>query len=210
MNIVHYKNILRREMSALVQNDGRAAFEKSLTNEETGMRKRICSLCGVLCTILFMVHGIYAGILMISHAAPAKILLVLGRGVLTVLAVHALLGFPFVLYRMAAGKKLYIRENRSTLLQLVSGVLLLVFAAVHTNYLIRRPTVPALIFILIMLAFFGVHLFLGLPKACVTLGLLRKEKDMTAAKRISFFIAVLSTVFFMAAFCCYFLQICQG
>gem|GEM_PF-1696199 len=190
-------------LQAIVFTD-RSYFSKRTTATRRQMRKQICSLLGVFCGFLLLTHGIYAGILMIGRFPPSVFLQVLGRVLFTVLAIHVLLGLPFAVYRMVLSGRLYPRENRSMIFQQISGVLLLFFALFHTKYLSHRPTMPSLLLLLAALFCMGVHLFLGLPKFCVTTGLLTEEKDLLTARRISFFIAMLPTIFLMVAFCCYF------
>jgi len=174
------------------------------------IRKLIVSILGLVCLILFDIHAIYASGLMLGIFSYSPYIKKLGVCLMVCLLIHASLSLPFVVFRFVKSRKIYARLNFYAIVQYTAGILIIVFLFYHTFYLAHKPDIVKLLIIIFTAAATGIHMFTGLAKSFVTLGLVREENGMKTAKTISFFITVLPALFTIAAFIYYYPQFYPG
>ncbi len=168
------------------------------------MRKIIAALLGLLSVLLYAIHALYAAVLMVGLVPFHIMIVILGIVLVLALLIHAILIIPFALKQMIKSGHYYLKVNFINFLQFISGVLLIVFTLYHSYYLSHQPNLISLIFIILTLAAFGIHLYFGVPRAFITLGYIREESDMRKAKIISFFLTILPTLIAIIAFILYY------
>ncbi|MCI1726919.1 MAG: hypothetical protein LKM35_04445 [Lachnospiraceae bacterium] len=124
--------------------------------------------------------------------------------------IHVILSLPFVLVKLLKGGRLYIRLNRTSLIQYAAGLLLLVFAFSHIFYLVHQPEPWSCTLIILTMAMAGIHLFIAVPKSFITLGWLREDTDLKKAKIVAVFAGILPTILSIAAFLTYYPNYFRG
>lgn len=168
------------------------------------MRKLSAAVLGILCAFLFTVHSVYASALMLGLFSFTKALSVLGRILVTLLLIHAAMSLLPLLYRTAKTGLSYPALQIRTLIQAGAGILLLFYSFYHVFYLTHEPAAVPLFLLLLTLAAVGIHLFIGLPNCCITLGLLKEETDLKKAKAAAVLIGIVPTLLSAAAFISYY------
>ena len=174
------------------------------------MRKMLSTIFGLICVLVFIVHSFYASGLMFGFFTLTPILLILGRILISCFMIHVILSLPFVIVKLLKGGRLYIRLNRTSLIQYAAGLLLLVFAFSHIFYLVHQPEPWSCALIILTMAMAGIHLFIAVPKSFITLGWLREDTDLKKAKIVAVFAGILPTILSIAAFLTYYPNYFRG
>lgn len=170
----------------------------------------LSTIFGLICVLVFIVHSFYASGLMFGFFTLTPILLILGRILISCLMIHVILSLPFVIVKLLKGGRLYIRLNRTSLIQYAAGLLLLVFAFSHIFYLVHQPEPWSCALIILTIAMAGIHLFIAVPKSFITLGWLREDTDLKKAKIVAVFAGILPTILSIAAFLTYYPNYFRG
>lgn len=168
------------------------------------MRKLVCSMLGLLSAITFFIHSIYASGLMLGLVPFSMVLIILGMILGLSLLLHALLGLIPVWIRNFSNRRKYLQENSSTLLQQLSGLLVIGFTFYHTYYMSHKPSVFSLFLMILMLIAIGYHIYIGLPKCLITLGRIDEEEDMKKARIYAIVLGLLPMVLCIIAYIMYY------
>jgi len=124
--------------------------------------------------------------------------------------IHVILSLPFVLVKLLKGGRLYIRLNRTSLIQYAAGLLLLVFAFYHVFYLNHQPEPWSCALIAVTIAMAGIHIYIAIPKSFITLGWLREDTDLKKAKITAVFAGILPAILAIASFLTYYPHYWRG
>ena len=142
------------------------------------LKRKINAGLSLLTTILLLVHAIVKAIWMLSKGSIPISAWVISWALMGAMILHIMISIDLVISVYAdadvtKGKK-YVQMNRSTVVQRVSGLLLVVFTALHvagaTGYMTPPPIVhaivPTIFFTVVM-----VHTAVSTSKAFITLGI---------------------------------------
>ncbi len=167
------------------------------------MRRILISVTGLVCIVLFDVHAVIASLLMLGMVPFMRIFVILGIVLMCLLLLHAVFSLPFFIVRSLKSKEHYFRLNAEAVLQAVTGILFVVFLFYHPYYTSHKPALWNLGIIVISLAGAGLHLFLGLPRGMISLGLVREEADMKKARFIAFLLTAIPVLLAVYAYISY-------
>ena len=140
--------------------------------------RKINAGLSLLVTFLLMFHAIIKAVRMLSQGAVAFEASFLSWVLTGLMVIHAFISIDLVVSGVPEGEtrkgKKYVKMNLSTLVQRVSGILLVIFTGLHIAGAIRVLQPPPLVHALLPVLFFTValaHTAVSATKALVTLGI---------------------------------------
>ena len=140
--------------------------------------RKLNAVFSLLTTILLFGHSISLAIWMLSQGVISKMPSFVSWAMTVVFVIHAILSIVLIISTNKGRKKSagnhYFKLNRATLVQRISGVLMIIFTWLHIAGTIGIMTpppaihavVPALFFTLVM-----AHVAISASKAFITLGI---------------------------------------
>lgn len=140
--------------------------------------RKINAIISLLTTLFLLYHAIFTSVWMLSkgsveQGAPVAPWILAG-----LVAAHAFLSIYFAVSSHMEGEKRkvksYPKMNRVTMFQRVSGILLIIFAALHIAGASGAMTPPYIVHVIVPPLFFTIalaHAALSTEKAFITLGI---------------------------------------
>lgn len=137
--------------------------------------RKINAVLGLLTTILIMDHAIFNAAWMLSDGSITKSADALPWVLVGLMATHAVISIGLLMFPAAEGKaaKMYPKNNIITIVQRISGMLLVVFTVLHVMGATGVMQPPAVINAIFPPLFYVVtlaHVAVSTSKAFVTLG----------------------------------------
>ena len=166
---------------------------------KVAMARKINAGVSLLCTLLIVAHAVCDTIWMFCHKLPT-FPKVLSHVLVGLVALHAILSIVTAI--LGSGKKtnkqekFYKKENIKTLLQRMTGMLMVVLLFAHI-FGMKKWLVPHLLHTIIHPIFFlvvYVHTAISCSKACITLGIGNAKTIRIIDVVISIFFALLFVV----------------
>lgn len=163
--------------------------------------RRFNALLSLLTTVLLIDHGVFCSVLMLSRYSVGSFAPFMPRLLAVLTVVHAFISIAeaFIGRRGAEKRKCkaYPKMNRSTELQRITGVLMLLMLGLHILGAVNvyRPKLLHAVFQPLFFAVVAVHLSVSLSKAFITLGI----GNAKFIKAVDLFAKVLGAVIFVAA-----------
>lgn len=141
-------------------------------------KRKINAVVSLLTTILLLVHAIFLSIHMLSGGRTAKPAGFLGWILMGLVLAHALISMDLLLSAHAETEnrkgKIYPKMNVSTIVQRVSGILMVPATALHVAGATGMMTPPPLVHVIVPPLFFAIvlsHIAVSTSKAFITLGI---------------------------------------
>lgn len=141
------------------------------------MRKLNAAL-SLLTTVLLMDHAIFLAVWMLSRGSITKSVGVAPWILAGVVSVHAVISIylAIIAHRGTEKRKVknYVKLNRSTIIQRVSGVLMVIFTPLHIASAAGFMHPPKIVHAMVLILFYTIvlaHIAVSGSKACITLGI---------------------------------------
>ena len=122
----------------------------------------------LISTILLLTHAIYSGVWLLSRCSLPKAPSAIPRALTIFFLLHAIISIVLMVTSLKGGKgnKVYLKLNAATVVQRVSGVLMIAFVALHVLHVSGAMMLLPLLFLLVL-----AHVAVSTSKAFVTLGI---------------------------------------
>lgn len=142
------------------------------------LTRKVNAVLSLITTVLLLDHAIFNAARMlsrgaISESAPFMPWVLMGAMLLhTMVSIDAVIS-TYTDVDISKGKK-YPKQNRSTIVQRISGILLVVFAALHVASVAGFMQLPQIVHAIMPPIFFTivmVHISVSTSKALITLGI---------------------------------------
>ena len=140
--------------------------------------RKINAVLSLIVTVLLLDHAIMNAVWMLSFGSIAKTIGFMPWLMTALIALHAFISIDIAIYGIVSGNsfkyKKYARLNLPTVLQRVSGILLIVFSVLHIAGAMGAITPPAAVHAVLVPLFFTValiHIAVSGSKAFITLGI---------------------------------------
>ena len=140
--------------------------------------RKINAVCSLISTILLLIHAISIAAWMLSQGRIPEVASAIPRTLTMIFIVHVIISIILMITSRKGSKgrksKEYAKLNAATVVQRISGVLMIFFTAWHILWaarIIHTPRVihaihPPLFFILVL-----IHIAVSTSKAFITLGI---------------------------------------
>ena len=142
------------------------------------LMRKINAIISLMTTLFLLTHAISTAVWMLSKGRIAQFAPYAPRILAGLMIVHAFISIEFMVSGLMEGNsrkyKKYSRMNRATIFQRVSGILLIVFTALHIAGTAGPLQPPHLIHTILPPLFFTValaHAAVSTDKAFITLGI---------------------------------------
>ena len=169
--------------------------------------RKINAILALTSTLLLMDHAVFHAVWMLSRGAITKTESPLSFILCGFIAAHAVISIllAFLGHKGAENRKCnsYAKLNASTMIQRISGILLIVFTALHVGPL--RP--PKALLMVLQSLFFAIallHVAVSTEKAFITLGI----GNAKTIKTIGIIVKLVCAVTFIAAVVGFYLYAC--
>lgn len=140
--------------------------------------RKINAIISLLTTLFLLDHAIFSSVRMLSKGSVEQSAPVVPRLLVVLMAVHAFISIYFAIsaHKNAEKRKVksYPKMNRATIFQRVSGILLLIFTALHVAGASGAMTPPCIVHTIVPPLFFVIalaHAAVSTDKAFITLGI---------------------------------------
>ena len=140
--------------------------------------RKINAVFSLITTILLFAHAISLAAWMLSQGVISGIPSFVSRAMTVVFLIHAIISIALIISTNKGRKKSagnhYFKLNRTTLVQRISGVLLIIFTWLHIAGTIGIMTPPPAIHAVVPTLFFTLvmaHVAISTSKAFITLGI---------------------------------------
>ena len=165
--------------------------------------RKINAVLAVIAVVMLACHAILNTLLFFGAVEYFPIFKITGRRLFYPLILHIGLSLFLYVREKLKGLKRYPKLTRESTLQLVSGICMILFAALHIlnysmpydpsgSHLISHIIVDNLLFVSI-----GLHLTVSIPRLLVSFGFLEGKNDYKNAKRV---IRVLTVIILIIIF----------
>ena len=139
--------------------------------------RKINAVVGLLTTLLLFDHSIFHAVWMLGRGAVEKSVDIMPWLLMGLMALHAVLSMGIVMLSRGDGNgpvgNAYTKSNVSTIIQKVSGMLLIVLTALHVASAAGPLVLPAVVGAIVTPLFYAValvHVGFSVSKALITLG----------------------------------------
>ena len=156
--------------------------------------RKFNAVLSLLATLLLLDHSIFTSVWMLSRGSIQQSAPFAPRALMGVMVLHAFVSIDLAISAHMEGEKRkcksYPKMNRATIVQRISGVLLLVFAALHVAGTTGALQPPHLVHTILPPIFFAIalaHTAVSVDKAFITLGI----GNARFAKAVSIIIKVI-------------------
>ena len=140
--------------------------------------RKINAVFSLICTVLLLGHAISLGAWMLSKFSISMPPRAVSRLLVVFFVMHAILSIILMISTHKGGKenkgKQYPKQNFATIIQRLSGVLMIVFTAVHVLGafgIMRLPYGMHFVFYPLFFTLVLVHIAISTSKAFITLGI---------------------------------------
>ena len=171
--------------------------------------RKFNAVLSLLATVLLLDHAIFTSVWMLSRGSVEQSAPLVPWILVGVMALHAFISIDLSLSaHMEGGKckcKHYPKMNRATIVQRISGALLMIFAALHVAGTTGALQPPHLVHTILPPLFFAValsHTAISVDKAFITLGI-GNAKAVKAISVITKIVCALTLIAGVAGFYLY-------
>lgn len=140
--------------------------------------RKINAVFSLIATIFLFAHAISLAAWMLSQGVIPKMPGFASRAMTVVFVIHAIISIALIISTNKGRKKSagnhYFKLNRATLVQRISGVLMIIFTWLHIAGTIGIMTPPPVIHAIVPTLFFTIvmaHVAISTSKAFITLGI---------------------------------------
>lgn len=140
--------------------------------------RKINAILGLLTTLFLLTHAISTSVWMLSRGSVAQGAPIAPWILAGLMAAHAFVSIDLVISPYMEGEnrrvKSYPKMNRSTVFQRISGILLIVFTALHAAGVSGAMQAPQIVHTIVHPLFFAIalaHAAVSTDKALITLGI---------------------------------------
>lgn len=173
--------------------------------------RRINAIISLLTTVLLLDHAIIISVWMLSRGSVEQSAPTAARILVCLMGLHALISIFFAIrsHRDSDGSKVknYPKLNRATYFQRVSGILLIVFTALHIAGAADAMQPPQIVHAILHPLFFTIalaHAAVSTDKAFITLGI----GNAKFVKGVSIAIKVICAATLIASISGFYLFVC--
>lgn len=140
--------------------------------------RKINAILGLLTTLFLLTHAISTSVWMLSRGSVAQWAPIAPWILAGLMAAHAFVSIDLVISPYMEGEnrrvKSYLKMNRSTVFQRISGILLIVFTALHVAGVSGAMQASQIVHTIVHPLFFAIalaHAAVSTDKALITLGI---------------------------------------
>ncbi|MBQ1229659.1 MAG: hypothetical protein IIX80_01370 [Clostridia bacterium] len=140
--------------------------------------RKINAILGLLTTLFLLTHAISTSVWMLSRGSVAQWAPIAPWILAGLMAAHAFVSIDLVISPYMEGEnrrvKSYLKMNRSTVFQRISGILLIVFTALHVAGASGAMQAPHIVHAIVHPLLFAIalaHAAVSTDKALITLGI---------------------------------------
>ncbi|QHI72746.1 hypothetical protein [Aminipila terrae] len=171
---------------------------------------------GAAAVALFTIHGITMGLFLAGYLDYSPTRKYWGYALLICIILHGVISLMLVIF--ADGKRksfVYFKENRKTHLQRILGIIGAVLICHHMVaygyvnaagvYILKEPSFTTFITEAAMAVVLGAHIVLSLPKAAITLGMIKTQKEIKLQTNLAYILFFMVESIVLYGLCSYFL-----
>ena len=174
------------------------------------LTRKINAVISLLITFLIFAHAVSIAVWMLSMGAVGKPPAIMPWALTALVLVHAFISIDVMISKLMSGEshksKKYTKLNRVTVVQRVSGALMVLFTGLHIAGAVGVMTPPKIVHGIVPVLFFAIvmaHVAVSTSKAFITLGI----GDAKFIKNADVLIKVICIITFVADVAGFFLYV---
>lgn len=172
--------------------------------------RKINAIISLLTTLFLLDHAIFTSVCMLSQGRVEQSAPIVPRILAGLVAVHAFIGIYFASSSLMEGEgkkvKSYPKLNRVAIFQRISGILLIIFTALHIAWASGAMQMPHIVHMILTPIFFTIalaHASVSTNRAFITLGI----GNATFVKAVGIIIKVICAATLVAAIIGFYLYV---